>query len=498
MPIPAPAGFQYTTAGPSRVLADERRAGTLLAEGIGRPPFFIDAARRRGGGRGGVYHLTLGGEDIVMRVYKRGGLPRLLLNDRSLDDSRSFREIVALAAAAERGVPAVTPVAAVAMSAGVGLYRHYLFTILEYGALPLLDVLGSPHCDHARKIQIIEAAAAVIRSAFQQGIEPADLHARNILIAESDRIICKLVDLDGAIVTPGPLPPAVRTAVLARFTRYLARHADDGGRALSRADLARMIRIVEGDSWKSTWRAVQSRIARTRFLHRIGSLWQPPASPAGRTETRGGPAIGPEAALKPAISFVFVASARRDAASTCENIINTAAGAGVASYEIVAAAVDATSLSQLRSLSLTFPSLRFLGGEFRLTGLAWRAALRAARGERIIGIEPDGIGPRFLTEALERMQVDTDLVVGGGAPGASLRRGAVDLALRFYLRLWRRCPSPGQAVTFAARHDDRFEAALRAVKSTRLTIPEFIGRLREAGATVREVAVDPARTQPAR
>ncbi|MFN0205363.1 MAG: lipopolysaccharide kinase InaA family protein [Planctomycetota bacterium] len=483
-------GYIYHRLGPSRVRVDAQRSERLLAAGIARPSLLIASARRFDGGRGGAYHMTLGGEDIVMRVYKRGGLARVFLRDRTFDVLRSFREVDALAAARARGVPVVEPVAAVVTSAGLGLSRHYLFTILEPGASPMLDVLNSQHCGRERKLQIIEAAGAAIRMAFENGIEPADLHPRNILISEAGEISCKLVDLDGAAVTAGPLPPAVRTAVLARFVRYLGRHAADGGRAMSRADVSRLIRNIEMQDWKTAWRAIYARVARAKLWHLVGGAWSPrPSAPPSLFVNNKKIKIGPQAAMAPVVSFVMVVKNPGEARAIAKQIIKTAEDVGVQSYEIVGAARSDRALAELRADSLIIPSLRFLADAFASPGQAWRAGLRAARGARIIGIESGALDPRFLTEALERMQQDTDLVVGvrENASSESLTKRAFQQIIKIYLKLWRRYPARDPHATFAARHDDRFDAALRAVHSEKFPVPDFIIRLCEAGAKVKEV-----------
>lgn len=482
--------------GPSRVVVDRARRERLIAAGIGRPSSLIAAARTREGGRGGAYEITIGGEDFILRAYRRGGLPRLIWKDRMFDDRRSQREVFALATARERGVATVEPVASVATPAGLGFYRHYLLTLRLPGAIELLSFLNDPHRSRAERWFAIRLAALAVKKAFDSGVEPIDLHPRNILIVETPQFDCRLVDLDGAILQGGSLPPAVRISALARFVRFLERHADEGGAAMSRADVARFIKIIEGESWKRIHRRVAAEVARTRRIHQFGMLWRPRSSTASLARPANSKfnKRGVAAPFKPEISFIFTAGLRARARTTLQRIFESAETAGVREFEIIGVARDPRGQNDLRALSLETPCLRFLGGIFPAGGEAWRAGIRAARGSRIIIINAGALDARFLAEALDLTAHETDVVVGArGRDGAADRRTAWarmrDRILSFILRFRGGAPVADPLASFVAKRDDRFEAAMRAAHARRFVTAEILGLLSEAGARIREAPV---------
>ncbi|MBI3820235.1 MAG: hypothetical protein HY286_16195 [Planctomycetes bacterium] len=490
-----PSGFVIETFGPSRVVVDAARRDRMFAEGLARPSLLIAAARARGGGRGGTYEITIGGEDLILRIYRRGGIPRLLWKDRMFDDLRSQREVAALVAARARGVPSVEPVAAVATAAGLGFYRHYLVTVKLAGAVELLDFLNDPHRGRAERLAVLARAAGTVQKAFDSGIEPIDLHPRNLLITETPSLECYLVDLDGAVIQKGSLPPTVRAAALVRFVRFLERHADDGGRAMSRADVGRFIRMIEGDAWRRTHRDVRRAFLRTRWMHRIGWIWRPKSQSAAaitraiiHSQKRGAPAP-----LQPKISFIFTARGRDGARATLDRIFESAETAGVRDFEIIGVAQDGRGLNDLRVLSLETPNLRFLAFAFEDDGGAWRAGIRAARGGRIVVTCSAALDARFLTEALDLTAGETDVVVGSRGAGAADARPSLirarDRIRSFLFKLRTRVPVADPLSSFVAKRDDRFEAAMRAARSNHGVTAEIIGRLAEAGARIREAPV---------
>lgn len=492
----APAGFTNETIGSSRIVVDASRRERLLAAGLARPTLLISSARPRAGGRGGAYEITIGGEDMIMRAYRRGGLPRLLWKDTMFDDQRSQREVRALAVARERGVPAVQPVAGVGTSAGLGFYRHYLFTVKLSGAVELLTIWADSRRTRSERLQILESAAQTVKKAFDAGVEPIDLHPRNILVIEYPKLECSLVDLDGAILQNGSLPPAVRITALARFIRFIERHNDDGRRLMSRSDTARFIKIIEGESWRRTLRGVHARLVRTRWLHQLGSLWRPRASGSLLFAASNSKFIkrGSPAPARPAITFIFTAGVAARPRATLQQLFESVEKAGVGGFEVIGVARDGRGQNELRALSLETPCLRFLAEVYKSDGEAWRAGIRAARGERIVVIRSSALDARFLTEALDWTNADADVVVGiRGGGGASDTRSplarARDSLLSLLLRLTTRAPVSDPLSSFVARRDERFDAAMRAARGKRFVTAEIVGRLAEAGARIREAPV---------
>lgn len=492
-----PAGFEILRIGPARVLVESARRERLLDAGLARPAMILQTARALGGGRGGAYEVTLGGEDFIMRAYRRGGLARLFMKDRTWDENRSFREVAALVAGRERGVPTVEPVAAVALSTGFGFQRHYLFTIRVPGAVELPDALSEPWRTREEREHLVDLSATAVRLAFDSGIEPPDLHPRNILIVGSTPPQCRLVDFDGATIQAGPLPPAVRIAVLSRFIRFIERHRLERDAGFSRTMAARFIKIIERDNWRRTWRAVGTRVARGRWLHRIGSLWRPGASPPAQPHwvSAGGPRGPQESPEDPAITFILCMRAPSEARIVALRIVDICETAGIANYDILGAALSPAALNDFRVLSLELRMLRFLGKVFPFEGEALRALLRSARGARVMMVAGRAMDARFLTEALERVGVDTDVVVGDrGGSGVRDDRGVFekfrDRSIGLVLKLIKRTPVHDPLGTIVVRQDDRLDAAVRATRSRRFARIDLLQRLGEAGARMRDVPVE--------
>src|SRR5262245_44516380 len=170
MTFSPPQGFVLEGIGPARILVDAKRRDRLMEDGLGRTKLLRSGATPREGGRGGTFNVTLGGEDLVLRIHHRGGLVRFFLRERTLDRDRSLREVAALVAARERGVPAVEPVAAISVPAGFGLYRHLLLTVEEPGAVDLLAAASDRARTPAERAQAIEAAGRTVHAAFEAGI----------------------------------------------------------------------------------------------------------------------------------------------------------------------------------------------------------------------------------------------------------------------------------------------------------------------------------------
>jgi hypothetical protein len=483
-----PAGFGFVRVGASIALVDDARRERLLLEGLARPALLLQSARPREGGRGGAFDLNLAGEDVVLRTLRRGGLVRFLLRDRTWNRNRSFLEVEALVAARERGVPVVRPVAAVATPHGFGLYRHLLLTLTVPDARDLLDVLAAP-MEFRERAAAIDAAAAAVRAGFEKGIEPPDLHPRNLLFTYAPEPRCLWVDLDRARVVAGPLPPAVRIAALARFVRYLERHKNDGGAAMSRADVLRFLRGVETQDWKPVARAVWTKNRRARWWHRAGALWRPKVKKSAQA---GGERRGADAPMQPPVSFVFRAE-ESGARRAAEKILAVAEKAGVGGFEIVALASDDAALRELRALSLAFPALRFLGFAERAESEALRVLLRSARGGRVVLVEPASLDPRFLTEALERLAGETDLAAARRAPGSGPRGLFARLAnanKNYRARVFGKSPIADPQVTIVAKNDDRLHAALRALRPGRHARAELLHRLAESGARFVEISAE--------
>lgn len=485
-----PPGFEFVRAGGATILVDAARRERYLLEGLARPSVLAATARPRAGGRGGAMDLTIGGDDVVLRLVRRGGLLRFVLRERTWSRDRAFREVAALASMRARGVPAVQPVAAVATPAGLGLYRHALLTLRARGTQDLLEALDArtpPDREGAdrERVECLQAAARAVKAGFDAGLDPPDLTPRNLLLTDSERPECLWVDLDRARVHPGPLSEAARIRALARFVRYVETHRPEGSDVLSHADCLRFVRSVVGAGAGA--RAVWVRVARTRRLHSIGARWRPRpwrTSPG----SRGALALrGPETPLDPAVSVLFAVRHRGEGRAIVEAFLRAADAAGLRSFELVGLARAPGPLHEMRALSARVPSLRFLGDVERNETEAWRRLLRSARAPRILSLDGWFPDPVFLTEALERLEEEADVVAavrsGRRRTGERIR----EVLVKLLTQAARGVPVRDLSAPIVARNDDRLQAAVRALRAKRLVRADLLARLAEAGARFGEV-----------
>lgn len=174
-------------------------------------------------GRGGVSVLNLKhGIRAVARDYQRGGSIGFLLRRSYLDPQRPHRELHLLLELQKKGVPVVTPLAALARRQGL-FYRLRLLTELLAGAMPLPAFLAR-HPRHRRAA--IEEAGRVVRLAFGAGLWHPDLHPDNLLarLPETGRgPELRLLDLDRAELRE-QLTNEEQDRMLLRMARYLRRH----------------------------------------------------------------------------------------------------------------------------------------------------------------------------------------------------------------------------------------------------------------------------------
>jgi 3-deoxy-D-manno-octulosonic acid kinase len=220
-----------------------REAGTLYDWAAAQP----DA--RAFTGRGRAYGVDTAAGTWVVRHYRRGGLVAPLLGDRylRLGAARPLRELAASAAAQARGVPTPEVVAALVYAAGP-LYRADLATRYVPASADLAEtVLGGGRADAAGRLAAWSAAGALLRTAFDAGVEHADLNLRNILVSQAEtgpRAL--LLDLDRAAVRDAGLGDVVRSRLLARLHRSRRKLESALGQRASAAELAAFTAAVEG------------------------------------------------------------------------------------------------------------------------------------------------------------------------------------------------------------------------------------------------------------
>lgn len=232
-----------------------------LAEG-GLAPFWGKLEPMPGAkGRGGIGRLEVGGRQLVVRPYRRGGAFGKLLDDRYSHPARARRELEVLHELQREGVPVVPPIAAVAKK-GRAFWRLRLCTEWMADTQTVPAFLAS-HPERRR--QTAEAVGLVVRLAFQAGLRHPDLHLDNILVRPSgDRARAVLVDLDRARIEP-PLTDRVRDTMLVRMQRHLVRHRSRLPTVPTAAETMRFLRGLgmERGERHEAWRSLLAKLERS-------------------------------------------------------------------------------------------------------------------------------------------------------------------------------------------------------------------------------------------
>jgi len=157
----------------------------------------------RSAGRGATLLVGDGKNELVLRHYRRGGLPGRVNRDLYLwlgeERTRAFAEWRLLARLHARGLPVPRPAAARYTRVGGLFYRADLLTVREPGIRSLADrLLEEPAGD-----EFWRSLGAVIQRFHRAGVCHADLNAYNIQVKRSGEIF--LLDFDrGRLLPAGP------------------------------------------------------------------------------------------------------------------------------------------------------------------------------------------------------------------------------------------------------------------------------------------------------
>lgn len=198
-----------SAAAPSCSLCLEADRGTVVIwpDGRERPdPAWFDrdalAASGRasagGTGRGATVRFDADGRSLLLRHYRRGGLPSRLVDDRyvrtGLRRSRPWRELALLTRLDAGGMPVPPPVAAriTLESPFLPWYRGDLITGYLGGTRTLVEAMRAGRVDDASW----PAIGATIARFHAAGVDHADLNAHNVLLDDSGNVY--LIDFDRA------------------------------------------------------------------------------------------------------------------------------------------------------------------------------------------------------------------------------------------------------------------------------------------------------------
>jgi hypothetical protein len=189
-------------------------------------------------GRGTAYRVRDEHGDWVVRHYQRGGAVARVLTDEYVRIAgarpRPLRELHASAAARQRGVATPEVLAAVVYPAGP-FYRADIATRFIADSAELAELALGAAPDDAARAAAWRAAGLLLCSAFEAGVQHADLNLRNILVSGDGR--AWLLDLDRAVVRDAALGAAARRRMLERLHRSRCKLEAVYGRRSAPAEL---------------------------------------------------------------------------------------------------------------------------------------------------------------------------------------------------------------------------------------------------------------------
>lgn len=179
------------------------------------------SGERVGGGRAAHPVVELGGERIVVRSYRRGGLVRFLSRDRYLAGHRALEELRVTVLAAGAGARVPDPVAAVEREERWG-YRAWLATRFLPDAQEMDGWLRGARASPTHRALV--DAGAQIALLHDAGIGHPDLNLRNLLVQDgSGGPRVTVIDFDRATADARAVRPAARARALRRLRRSAGR-----------------------------------------------------------------------------------------------------------------------------------------------------------------------------------------------------------------------------------------------------------------------------------
>ena len=145
------------------------------------------------GGRGGVHCFEYNDKSLVLRHYRRGGLPAKFVKDqyfwRGLEQTRVIQELRVLSDLSEKNLPVPTPMAAHVYKQG-RFYSADIITGLIPNTKALSSILESKVVSDSCWMKIGE----IIKKFHNSNCNHADLNAHNILLDNQENVF--LVDFD--------------------------------------------------------------------------------------------------------------------------------------------------------------------------------------------------------------------------------------------------------------------------------------------------------------
>lgn len=217
-------------------------------------------------GRGRPHALELGGERIVAKSMRRGGLAGRVLRGWFLGAARARRLVELHERLQAAGAP-VPELAFVRIRRGpLGLVALDCGTREIEGALDGVAYLRATPAGRELR-RALEATGRAVAELHRCGIEHADLNVRNVLLRPGSTPAAFLIDLEKSF-RHEPLPRAAIVRNLERLARSAAKLGLLGG-AVTRAGAARLVRAHSPADWRGLLRAAARRLAARAPFHRI-------------------------------------------------------------------------------------------------------------------------------------------------------------------------------------------------------------------------------------
>jgi tRNA A-37 threonylcarbamoyl transferase component Bud32 len=196
--VTIPAGFEWIRDGRVQTLVRaDVRSWLLPLLGAARRQWEGYTTRPLAGGRGGARIVPAHG--VVVRPYRRGGLPGRLLHDTYFGWSpRPFRELSVTSVLHERGAPVVEVYGAAVEWLVPGCYRGWLATRYLEGARTFWEWLSTAP-PTAERDTTLRAIGRALRRLHACGARHPDLNANNILLFGMMDVA--FIDFDRARIT---------------------------------------------------------------------------------------------------------------------------------------------------------------------------------------------------------------------------------------------------------------------------------------------------------
>jgi 3-deoxy-D-manno-octulosonic acid kinase len=234
-----PPGFEWVRDGRARFLVrSDLRTSILPLLRAAAGDWAGYATRALSGGRGGVRVVHMTDHQVVVRPYRRGGLPSRVFRDTYFGlTPRPFRELCVTEALRRQGIPTVEVYGASVRWLVPGCYKGWLATRYVSGACTFWEWICAAPAARERAA-VLASIGKATRRLHDTGARHPDLNLNNILIraAASSPSMPEVwfIDFDRARVA-GPCR-RTSSADLARLRRS-ARKLDPEGARLTAADL---------------------------------------------------------------------------------------------------------------------------------------------------------------------------------------------------------------------------------------------------------------------